>query len=689
MEKTYFTSTIKPFPVKQPCTSPSPTPALIGASWISRSSSCSSGALRQSPVSPAVTWGTQPPFVLSGHSSHRSFQILSHHRAIPPCPLVLTVEAERWSSLITPICNNFNENVCTYPSCMFLHICSTCKEAHPRSVCPRRVILARSPAGDLAKLKNFLSIHPSTPINISALAAELSSHPDSVFTDYLLTGLSQGFRVGILSSPVSTFVAKNLQSAIKDPATVSQLLNKELNKGYIIGPFDSPPFPVFNSSPVGIATRKYSGKKRLIFDLSAPHSGPVSSINSLIPPVPFSLHYATVDNAIRLIKLAVQGAWLSKADITDAFKIIPIHPSQWHCFGVKWDAKFYFAVRLTFGCRSSPCIFNSVSEALCWILLNNVRLPAVLHLLDDFLLIDPPNDSSGSSLLKLKKMFSHLGVPLSDEKTLGPAKKLEFLGISLDTCDMKASLPKDKLQRIRQITQSFSAAVLISKQELLSLLGHLNFAMRVILQGRSFISRLLALVSSVPNLHDLVSLDEGCRSDLKFWAALLDQWNGISFFYDDIVHSSESLQFFTDAAPSVGFGGFFQGQWFASSWPTAFPEHEQSSALFEIYPIAVACHIWGHLWQRKRISVLCDNEATVNVINKGRSSSGAIMPFMRCITWLAITHNFILTARHVPGHFNIIADSLSRFKFQIFCSLCPDASPNPTPVPPLQELVLF
>ncbi|GLD48617.1 uncharacterized protein AKAME5_000256300 [Lates japonicus] len=56
-------------------------------------------------------------------------------------------------------------------------------------------------AGDSAKLKNFLSIHSSTPINLLALAAELSSHPDSVFTDNLLTGLSQGFRVGILSSP--------------------------------------------------------------------------------------------------------------------------------------------------------------------------------------------------------------------------------------------------------------------------------------------------------------------------------------------------------------------------------------------------------------------------------------------------------------------------------------------------------
>ena len=236
-----------------------------------------------------------------------------------------------------------------------------------------------------------MTVHPSTPLKLCALAYELSSHPDSVFVDHLLTGLSQGFRVGVLTAPTVSFVAKNLLSAASDPDTVSRLLASEVAKGYVIGPFSSPPFSLFRVNEIGVATRKYSGKKRLIFDLSAPHNGPVPSINSLIPLAPFSLHYATVDNAINLIKLAGVGSWLSKADITDAFKIVPVHPSQWPLFGVKWDSNFYFGVRLTFGCKSSPCIFNHVSEALCWILLNRVRVPSVLHLLDDFLLIDPPS----------------------------------------------------------------------------------------------------------------------------------------------------------------------------------------------------------------------------------------------------------------------------------------------------------
>lgn len=110
---------------------------------------------------------------------------------------------------------------------------------------------------------------------------------------------------------------------------------------------------------------------------------------------------------------------------------MPIHPSDGPLFGIKWNSKLYFAVRLTFGCRSIPQIFNWLSEALCWILLNIFKLPFILHLLDDFSLFDFPSFQT-SNLDMLKQIFSDIGVPLSEEKTMGPSTSLEFLGILLD-----------------------------------------------------------------------------------------------------------------------------------------------------------------------------------------------------------------------------------------------------------------
>ncbi len=83
-----------------------------------------------------------------------------------------------------------------------------------------------------------------------------------------------------------SFTSHNLQSAMSEPNIVDSLLAEE---GFMIGPFNKPPFLITCISPIGIATRKYSGKKRLIIDLSSPHGTYTPSINSIIPAPDFSM----------------------------------------------------------------------------------------------------------------------------------------------------------------------------------------------------------------------------------------------------------------------------------------------------------------------------------------------------------------------------------------------------------------
>ncbi|RXN37603.1 poly [Labeo rohita] len=359
---------------------------------------------------------------------------------------------------------------------------------------------------------------------------------------------------GIEIKPDTSHISPNLQSALSEPNTVDTLIAKEVQEGFMIGPFKEPPFSPFRISPVGIATRKYSGKKRLIINLSSPHGSHIPSINSIIPAPDFSMKYASIDQAISLIRKAGLGAWLSKADITSAFKVMPIHPEFWRFFGIFWKGAYYFAVRLTFGCKSSPKIFDSLSEALCWILINNHKLPYVLHLLNDFLIITPPSTPPSLGLSTLVQVFNERGIPLSKEKTLGPCTSIEFLGITLDSISFQASLPSEKVQRISLLLSNYLLADRCTKQQLLALLGHLNYAIRIIPQGKSFLSHLLSKVTTIPSLHDKVTLDEGCKMEMHLWQQFLSSWNGISFFYNDYVSQPEDIQLYTDAAPSTGFG---------------------------------------------------------------------------------------------------------------------------------------
>jgi hypothetical protein len=104
---------------------------------------------------------------------------------------------------------------------------------------------------------------------------------------------------------------------------VSELIQKELDNGCIYGQFCKPPFEHYRVYPLGVATGKYSHKKRLILDLSAPHSEGVASINDLIDKEQCSMSYIKIDDAIKIITKYGQGIKLCKFDIQNAFKICP------------------------------------------------------------------------------------------------------------------------------------------------------------------------------------------------------------------------------------------------------------------------------------------------------------------------------------------------------------------------------
>ncbi len=157
-------------------------------------------------------------------------------------------------------CFAFNSRKCIRHRCRYLHICSFCGGAHARSICPVSKAANK-------KYKNYLS----TPVNISRLATELTHHPDKDFREYLLSGLRYGFNPDVECALSQSHICNNLQSAHAEPAVVNELIEKEVKSGFMIGPFDEPPFEVFRISPIGIATGKFSGKKRLNVDLS-PHS---------------------------------------------------------------------------------------------------------------------------------------------------------------------------------------------------------------------------------------------------------------------------------------------------------------------------------------------------------------------------------------------------------------------------------
>ena len=220
----------------------------------------------------------------------------------------------------------------------------------------------------------------------------------------------------------------------------------------------------------------------------------------------------------------------------------------------------------------------------------------VLHLLDDFLVIDEPSFNAVITMQHLLNVFRKLNVPLALHKSVGSTTCLEYLGIILDSENMITKLPQYNLCRIKDLLYVFLDRRTCTKRELLSLLGHLNYATRVIIHGRSFVSYLLTLAHSVKELHYHVTLNLGYLDDLRMWYEFLDQWNGISFFIDDNFVIAADFDLYTDTSSAIGFGGHFRNKWFQGKWPKLVIDESFSMAYLELCHIVIAAVLWGSDW---------------------------------------------------------------------------------------------
>lgn len=226
---------------------------------------------------------------------------------------------------------------------------------------------------------------------------------------------------------------------------------------------------------------------------------------------------------------------------------------------------------------------------------------------------------------------------------------------------MESRIPLEKVEWILTIIDNLRSKKSCTKRELLTVMGHFNFAARVIPAGRSFINYLLTLAHSVSELYYHVNLSSECRKDLAMWGKFLNGWNGKSFFLEENITCTYDISLYTDASSNHGFGGYYAGRWFQGKWTEEIHNlgsDPLSMALLELYPIVVAIVLWGHEWSGKRIKFLCDNLATVQIIRKRRSKSSIIIKLMRKVTWKSACENFLIQCDHVPGKDHVIADSL-------------------------------
>ena len=88
----------------------------------------------------------------------------------------------------------------------------------------------RAPYDALPQLKEV-----STPVVLAQWESMLRSHPDRRFTEFLLHGISRGFRVGYNYNKKLKALGGNLPSAYQNPEVVSKYIKEEVAQGRVLG----------------------------------------------------------------------------------------------------------------------------------------------------------------------------------------------------------------------------------------------------------------------------------------------------------------------------------------------------------------------------------------------------------------------------------------------------------------------
>ena len=142
----------------------------------------------------------------------------------------------------------------------------------------------------------------------------------------------------------------------------------------------------------------------------------------------------------------------------------------------------------------------------------------LLHYLDDFLFIGPPSSNTCLQHLNTAKQVCHtLGVPLVLEKVEGPATALLFLGILLDIQQTEARLPHEKFMHLKSTIIQWVGRKNAIKREILSLVGQLQHACKVVRYGRTFVARMHSTASEVKELVSIQGLIKPSSQTFAGW----------------------------------------------------------------------------------------------------------------------------------------------------------------------------
>ena len=506
--------------------------------------------------------------------------------------------------------------------------------------------------------------------------SELSRIDDPDLASLVGDMVKYGAHIGS-SSHTDHVVHMNWPSTQKFRTGIQEYIAKHQATGAISRPLSVLP-PGFRTSPLGAFIRKGTQKLRVIHDLSWP---PGRSVNDTINKEDYSVVYTSVSEAVKLCQ-QLSTPWLAKTDLQDAYLACPVRPDENHVLGFSWESEpgnvqYYLYQSIALGLRSSARVFDDIATALNKICINRGASSRTIHYLDDLLTISSSKQDCKQSLDVITDTATRCGFTIKASKTVGPSRVIEFLGIVIDTINQTVQMSPERLVEIRTELLKWKNRPKSSKRELLSIIGKLQFCSQVIYPGHMFVKRLIECSKKVASLHYKVYLDTQAQRDLNWWLANMNIHNGKSWFQKPFNAATANIMF-SDAS-NTAVAAVLGTNWTVIEYKGEYAWLlDKDIAYKELYAVVLGVATFGRQLYRSQLLMNIDNKAVHYCVQAGKSKDAGLMGLIRALYHYTTIHHIQYQSCHLAGVDNILADSLSRGRPDVFFTALPSAHPSMT-----------
>ena len=315
-----------------------------------------------------------------------------------------------------------------------------------------------------------------------------------------------------------------------------------------------------------------------------------------------------------------------------------------------------------------------------WIIVAKMDISWISHYLDDFIVLAQSIAQLLILMEQFRTVFLSIGMPLAEEKTLGPAPILEYLGFLLNFTHQIMQITDEKREKCLQMIDELLAkrntkGQKVTVKELKKVSGSLNFLCHAIPAGKPFLMIMYKLTrGSVPVGTHLQPthhrrLSAVVCQDVQVFCRFLvrtaeEKYNSIPFPVKLQVEAS-TLEFYADSegTKKLGLGCIFRNKWaqglrrHTSLFNNGFTPN---IAILELYAIVLAVELWAEGLAGHTVVLRSDNRATVGWLEHKNSDIPAVMYLVRQMILTCLHFQVFIRAKFVHGIENTAADLVSR-----------------------------